>query len=226
MRYIGCGSPFPERFGPIGGKRRVPDARRKTDDAEPEDGVSGRPALVRRGDPSGAPVPPSSGGRGRETGRDPVRHGPAERLVRRDARGRGRGAGGGPAGPGGDADGGLVRHPRRLGRGRAPHPHPGKVRRPPGALRGPPGGDHHESGPAERLRRPPRRERGLLLRGRHLPPEHRPVRGTDRHLRGDGRRGPQRPDRAAGRGRGAERPPAGRHDRRPGGPPGLRESGS
>ena len=68
-----------------------PHARRKTDDEGSEDGVAGRPAVGRRGDPPGAPVPPSSGGRGREAGRDPVRRGPAERLVRRDPRGRGRG---------------------------------------------------------------------------------------------------------------------------------------
>jgi len=84
--------------------------------------------------------------------------------------------------------------------------------------------DHHEGGPAERLRRPPRRERGLFLRGRHVSAEHGPVRGTDRHLRADRRR--VRSVLIAPQGRsGVERPPAGRHDRRTGGPTGAPREG-
>jgi len=69
----------------------------------------GRPALARRGILRRAGSTTFRWSR-RQTRRDPVRHGPAERLVRRDAA-EGKRAGGGPERPGGDADGGLVGHP-------------------------------------------------------------------------------------------------------------------
>jgi len=93
---------------------------------------------------SGAPVPPSSGGRGGEAGRDPVRRGFAERLVLRDPRGR-------EQGPAGDRSVREVMRtevwsvtPTIRSRTRSSSS-PGKSSAPPGALRGSPGGDHHEA---------------------------------------------------------------------------------